>query len=67
MERKTNFTETLLNLCKSDFLNVFGVTLIGAWGNIDRRSKLPHLRGNFDLLLHVVFLVFGVRLVCEMM
>ena len=43
------------------------VTLISTLGNIDRRSKLPHLRGNFDPLWHVVFLVFGVMLVCEMM
>ena len=42
-----------------------GVTLIGTWGNIGHWSKLPHFWGNFDPLLHIVFLVFGMRLVCE--
>ena len=46
---------------------MFGVILIGTWGKIDHQSMLPHLRGNFDPLLHSVFLVFGLRLIFEVM
>ena len=54
---------------KSHFLNVFGGNFDHGvtWGKINRQSKLPHLWGNFDPLLLVVFLAFGMRLVCEMM